>query len=203
MGLEAYLFKIKFQEPVPEQELVDLFEKVGMMHLKEKFEKRTEQCYGSFFFELRSERGLTESHCLLAPKDKVLCSFYLRFSVVSPHTVIDQSFELLQKMNVIRPILIYDTEIKNHVYRQLRKDGKINDHFSGLEGTEEEAKIETACYIDLDVEQFKRNELGIAKRQLVIENVDGEVIESGSSTIEYLEKNGLFGRFIAWIKREL
>ncbi len=203
MGLEAYLFNIEFKEPVLEQEIVGLFETIGMTHLVNKFEKRTDKNYGSYYFELRTEDGLTEGHCILAPTDKELSDFSLRFSVISPNRVIDQTFNLLKKLNDIRPINVYDTEIKNHVYRQLRKDKKIDDWFNGLEGTDEEAKIEKSCYIEIDADIFKKNPLGIMKRQIVTNNEKGEIIESGSTTIDHIEKKGLFDRFIGWVKNEL
>lgn len=203
MGLEAYLFNIEFKEPVLEREIVDLFETIGMTHLVNKFEKRTEENYGSFYVELRTEKGLTEGHCILAPTDRELSDFSLRFSVVSPKTVIDQTFDLLIKLNELRPINVYDTEIKNHIYRQLRRDKKVDDGFNGLEGTDEEAKIEKACYIEIDADIFKQNQLGIMKRQIVTNNEKGEIIESGSTTINHIEKKGLFDRFIGWVKNEL
>lgn len=203
MGLEAYLLNIEFKEPVLEKDIVEVFDKIGMTHLAGKFEKRTDKNYGSYYFELRTENGLTEGHCLLAPTDRELSDFSLRFSVVSPKSVIYQTFDLLKKLNDIRPINVYDTEIKNHIYRELRKEGKVDDWFNGLEGTEEEEKIEKLCYIDIDPEIFKQNRLGIMKRQIVTNNERGEVIESGSTTIDHIEKKGLLNRFIGWVKNEL
>ena len=203
MGLEAYLFNIEFKEPVLEQDIVGLFEKIGMNHLNDKFEKRTDKNYGSYYFEYRTENGLTEGHCILEPTDREISDFSLRFSVVSPKSVINQTFDLLKKLNDIKPINVYDTEIKNHVYRKLRQDKKVDDWFNGLEGTDEEAKIEKGCYIEIDIDKFNQNELGIMKRQLLINNDKGEVIESGSNTINHIEKKGLFDRFIGWVKKEL
>jgi hypothetical protein len=203
MGLEAYLFNIEFKEPVSEEEIIDLFEKIGMTHLVDKFEKRTDNNYGSYYFEFRTENGLTEGHCILAPTERELSDFSLRFSVVSPKSVIDQTFDLLIKLNKVRPIDVCDTEIRHHVYRQLRKEKKVDDWFNGLEGTDEAAKIEKACYIEIDIDKFKQNELGLMKRQLLINNDKGKVIESGSNTIEHIEKKGLFDRFFGWVKNEL
>lgn len=203
MGLEAYLFNIEFKDPVLEQDIVSLFENIGMTHLDDKFEKRTDQNYGSYYFELRTEKGLTEGHCILAPTDHTLTDFSLRFSIVSPRTVIDQTFDLLRKLNDLRPINVQDTEIRNHMYRQLRKDGKVDNWFQGLEGTDEEAKIDKSCYIEIDAGKFVQNQLGIMKRQIVANNEKGEVIAGGSTTIDYMVKKGLFGRFMGWIKKEL
>lgn len=174
-----------------------------MTHLVDKLVKRTEENYGSYYFECRTENGLTEAHCILAPTDIEVSDFSVRFSVVSPKSVIEQTFNLLNRLNDIRPIQVFDTEIGNHVYRQLRKDKKVDDWFKGLEGTDEEAKIKKACYIKIDADSFTRNHLGIMKRHIVINNQKGKIMESGSTTIDHIEKIGMFDRFIGWVKSEL
>jgi hypothetical protein len=58
MGLEAYLLNIEFKEPVLEQDIVGVFDKIGMTHLTDKFEKRTDKNYGSYYFVSRPEIGL-------------------------------------------------------------------------------------------------------------------------------------------------
>jgi hypothetical protein len=203
MGLEAYLFNIEFKQPVLEENILGLFHKIGMTHLSNKYSERSEKNYGSYYFELRTSKGLTEANCILAPTDSSLTDFSLRFSVVSPKTVIDQTFDILKRLNCIQPIIIYDTEIRNHIYRQLRKDKKVDEWFNGIEGTDEDDKIEKMCVIEIDPETFKKNELGIKKREIVTNNTKGEIIESGSQTIDHIEKAGLFDRFIGWVKNEL
>jgi len=146
---------------------------------------------------------LTEAHCILGPTASVLEDFSLRFSIVSPSTVIDQTFDLLRKLNDIRSIKVQDTEIKNHRYRQLRIAGKVDNWFRGLEGTDEEAEIEQSSYIEIDAEKFLQNQPGIMKRQIIANNDKGEVIEGGDKTIRFIEKKGLFHRFLGWIKNEL
>lgn len=164
MGLETYLFNVQFKEPVLEQDIICLFENSGMKHLSDKFEMRSHKNYGSFYFEKRTAKGLTEAHCFLTPTQIGLSDFSLRFSIVSPKTIINQAFELLKKMDEIKRIKVFDTEIKNHFYRQLQKENKVDDWFNGIEGTDEEAKIEKSCYIEIDPEKFKLNQLGIKKR---------------------------------------
>ncbi len=203
MGLEAYLFNIEFKQPISENDIVSVFKKTGMVHLIDQFEKRTSENYGSFYFELRTNNGLTEAHCILEPTETTLNDFSLRFSVVSRKTVIDQTFDLMKKLNELEPINVYDTEIKNHIYRQLRRGKKVDDWFNGIEGTSEEEKIEKMCYIEIDAEKFKQNDLDIMKRQILSRNEQGEIIESGSATINLIEKKGLFDRFIGWVKKEL
>jgi len=203
MGLEAYLFYVEFKEPVSEQEIISLFENSGMEHLTSKYSKRTPDNYGSFYFERRTAQGLTEAHCLLAPSDNTIKEFSLRFSVLSPSTVIDQTFGIMKKINALQPIAVMDSEISNHVYRKLRKDKKVDDCFNGIEGTDEEAKIEKMSFIPIDAEIFIQNPLGIMKREIVINNHKGKIIESGSATINFIKKKGLFNRFVGWVKKEL
>jgi hypothetical protein len=203
MGLESYLFNVEFYNSVPEQEIVNLFVKVGMTHLSDRQEKRTAINYGSFYFELRTDKGLTEAHCLLAPSDISLSDFSLRFSVVSPASVVKQTFDILEKVNAIQSIKVYDTEISNHIYRKLRKEGKVDRWLSGLEGTTEEEEIEKMREIPIDIEIFQKNEFEIMKRQIVLSNNKGEIIEGGTPTIEYIDRKGIVDRFIGWVKKEL
>jgi hypothetical protein len=59
------------------------------------------------------------------------------------------------------------------------------------------------CYIEIDAEKFKLNQLGIMKCQIINNNEKGEIIEGDSATIDCTEKKGAFSRFIGWIKNEL
>ena len=203
MGIETYLFKIKFKHPVLEENLVDLFDKIGMTHLVNKSEKRTNNKYGLFYFELRTTNGLTEAECLLAPKDTSLREFSLRFSIISPKSVIEQTFTLLNRLNELTPISVYDTEINNHIYRQLQKARKVDNFFKGIEGSTQEVTIDRMCYIDLDVNNFLKIDSGIRKRKIIIRNDTGVVIESGSATVNYINNNGIYDKYIGWIKHEI
>jgi len=189
--------------PVPELEILGLFDSIGMTHLANRHTIRTENDYGSYFFELRSDKGLTEAHCVLRPTDMTLSEFSIRFSVISPKTVIDQTFHLFERLNVIKPIDIYDSEIRNHIKRKLRNEGKVDRWFKGLEGTAEEDKINKMCYIPIDSNVFMQNKLGIAKRELVCKNDSGEIIEGGPATSILIRKKGLFDKYIGWITKEL
>jgi hypothetical protein len=146
--------------------------------------------------------GLIEANLITAPGDPTVDEFSLRFSVLSPMSVVDQIFEFLNRLNTLRPIEVYDTEIKNHIVRQFRQSGKVNKDFEGLEDEDEEA-IDKLCIINLNADDFKRNELQIMKRERVFKNIAGVVIEGGSGTTDYIEKNGLFDRFLGWIRKEL
>jgi hypothetical protein len=103
---------------------------------------------------------------IYSPSEKNSDEFSLRFSVLSPKTVIDQTFDLLTKLNALTLIKVYDTEIQNHIYRQLRKDGVIDQNFDGIEGTDKEKAIQLQCYIPIDAGAFSKNDLSIHKRQL-------------------------------------
>jgi hypothetical protein len=202
MGLESYLFNIEFAAPIQEDKIVTLFHAAGMTHLIDKNLGGTINDFRSYYFEIRSEQGLTEVHCLLSPSETILQSFNLRFSVLSSKYVIDQTFKFLHDLNAFKSIRLIDTEIRNHIYRKLRKEGKVDQSFVGLNQVEEDY-VENCCYIPLDLEMFKQNELAIAKRQRVLENENGMIIEGGEKTIGLIDKKGLFERFFGWIRREL
>jgi hypothetical protein len=203
MGLEAYLFQIEFKPPVDESRALDFLKQIGMTCLPTSDKNKPLTEFRSYYFELRTKNGLTEAHLLFSPSDKAIEDFTLRFSVLSPKTVIEQTFDLLSKLNSLTPIKIYDTEINNHIYRQLRKEGVVDQNFDGIDGTDKEEEIRQQCYISIDAGAFSKNELSIHKRQLVLSNDKGEIIESGSKTINFIEKKGLVDRFIYWVKNEI
>lgn len=203
MGLEAYLFQIEFKTSVDESRAIDLLKQVGMTRLATSDKNKPLTEFRSYYFELRTQNGLTEAHLLFSPSEKTIDEFSLRFSILSPKTVIEQTFDLFTKLNSLTPIKIYDTEINNHIYRQLRKDGSVDQNFEGIDGTDKEEEIRQQCYISIDTEAFSKNDLSIHKRHLVLSNDKGEIIESGSKTIDYIEKKGLVDRFIYWFKNEI
>jgi len=202
MGLEAYLLQIKFQTPISEEEVILLLEQAGMAYLADKSHKQNINSYGNLYFEERSIKGLIEAHILTAPGDTRIDDFSLRFSILSPKTVVDQTFEFLQKLCTLIDIEVYDTEIRNHIFRRLRQTGKVDQNFEGL-NEEDDAAIDKLCFVSLNADDFKRNELEIVKRQTVLDNEHGEIIEGGAATINFIDKNGFFNRFLGWIKKEL
>jgi len=202
MGLESYLFSIEFETAVDETEVIPLFEKIGLTHLSERYRQRSSSQFGDIFFELRSPKGLTEIHVLQAPEEVTVKEFSLRFSVVSPASVIDQTFQLLDRLNEERPIIVFDTEVKNHTYRRLRQEGQVDTHFKGL--TEEQAdEVQAMCRIPLDAEEFKANKLALRKREVVLKNQQGAIVEGGEQTFRHVQKQGLFDKYFGWIKKEL
>jgi hypothetical protein len=202
MGLEAYLLEIRFRKSTSEEAVISLLEEAGMIYLDSQSQKQNAQSFGNLYFELRSNNGLTEAHVLTAPGDTTVNDLSLRFSILSPKTVVDQTFEILEKLNALSEIEVYDTEIRNHIFRRLRQAGKVAPNFKGL-NEDEDAAIDKLCIISLNPEKFKRNEMEIVKRQTVLENTHGEIIEGGSATIDFIEKKGLFNRFLGWITKEL
>jgi hypothetical protein len=194
MGLEAYLFKVEFKKPVLENQLIELFISIGMSFLSDRTNNQKPENYRTYFFELRSEMGLTEADCMLIHSKTTLDYFYLRFSIVSPKTVIDQTFEIFRKLNELHPICIYDTEINNHLYFQLIQDNKSDNELDDNE--EINIEIEEKCYIEIDSDKFRQNQFCIRKREIIISNDEGLIIESGSPTMEYIRANNLFDRFL-------
>jgi hypothetical protein len=181
MGLEAYLLQIRFKQPTSEEAIIPLLEEAGMFYLDYKSKKQKVDSHGDLYFEQRSNRGLTEAHVLTSPGDTSVDDFSLRFSILSPKTVIDQTFEFLQNLNALTEIEVYDTEIRNHIFRRLQQTGNVDRNFDGL-NEEDDAAIDKLCIVSLNIEEFKRNELEIVKRQTVLDNKDGEIIEGGSAT---------------------
>ena len=203
MGLESYLFQIHLDKQVDESEIVNLFKQIGMACLPTSEIQKPTTEFRSYYFELRTENGLTEANVIFEPKLSSVNEFSLRFSVLSPKAIIDQTFNMLGTLNSTIPIKVYDTEITNHIYRQLRKDGVVNQHFDGIENTDKENDIMQQCYIPIDINEFIKNEFGIYKRQLILSNEYGEIIEGGEKTIVFIEKKGLLDRFIYWFKNEI
>lgn len=199
MGLEAYLFYVQFECPIPESNIINVFEKAGMVHLS----KDKQGSFRSFYFECRTEHGLTECHCLLPPEERELTQCSLRFSLLSPSTIIEQTFQILSHLDNMTPIRVFDTEIRDHIYRKLRRDGEVDTWFKGIEGTPKEKDIHKRSYIPIDVELFNMNQFGIRKREVVLNNKNGDVIESGDTTIRQIEKKGEFNRYLGWIIQEI
>jgi hypothetical protein len=146
MGLESYLLQIKFQTPTSEDAVIALFEETGMVYLKDRSQRQTEASYGDLYFERRTSKGLTEANIVISPGDTTVDEFSLRFSILSPNSVIDQAFEFLQRLNVFSRLEVYDTEIRNHIMRQLRQTGRVDQNFEGLNAEADDA-INKLCSI--------------------------------------------------------
>lgn len=160
MGLESYLLEVCFKNPVPQTDIKDIIESAGASFLAGKSNTEPIDTYRNFYFEIRSDLGLTELYILLAPEKRVVTNFSLRFSILSPSSVIDQSFAFLNKLNTIRSIKVIDA------------DNKLKE-------------------LDLSADQFKLNKNTVRKRQIIINNKTGLVIEGGAVTTEYIHNNNL------------
>jgi hypothetical protein len=202
MGLESYSFDVEFSTPPTIMSAIAFIEKAGMRYLTEKSKPHTENNSGSYYFECRTDRGMTEAHMLILAGEVTIDEFSLRFSILSPRTVIDVAFQFLTRLNEIVPIEVYDAEIRNHIFRQLRRTGKVDVEFKGL-NEDDDAAIDKLCYIRINADDFRRNELEIAKRKTVSENSEGEIVGGGAATFDIIRRKGVFERFLGWIKKEL
>jgi hypothetical protein len=163
MGLESYLLYVMFKNPVSQTDIKNILEKAGATFLTDKSEIEPIDKDRDFYFEIRSDIGLTEINILLAPGKNIVKSFSLRFSILSPSSVIDQSFAFLNKLNTSHSITVFDTD-------------------------------NNSKKIKLSANEFKQNKDKVLKRQIVIDNKNGLVIEGGSATNEYIHNNYLWDK---------
>jgi hypothetical protein len=160
MGLESYLINIVFKKPVPQTEIKDTIEGAGAAFLADKSSFEQLDSFRHFYFEIRSDLGLTELYILLMPGKTMATSMSIRFSILSPSSVIDQTFSFLKKLIFFGSLKIFDCD----------NDSKE---------------------LSLDIDKFKLNKTKIRKRQIVINNKTGLVIEGGNTTTDYIYKNNL------------
>ena len=163
MGLESYLLHVVFKNVVPQTEIKGIIESAGASFLSDKSNIEPIDTYRHFYFEIRSELSLTELELLLTPGKSIVTSFSLRFSILSPSSVIDQTFAFLNKLNTLRSIKVLDSD---------NNSKKLN----------------------LDINQFKLNKDKVGKRQIVLNNKTGLVIEGGSATNDYIYNNNLIDK---------
>ena len=135
MGIEAYLFDVVFKEPADVKVLRDFLEGYGFRIV----ENEGPYCrLPGYFYELASERGITEIHWL---SDKEPIKFInVRFSVASPPSVVGQTFEFFKALKKKFEMKIFD----------------------------EEAGEKRNTPLPIDAVEFKENKLGIRKRKAVL-----------------------------------
>lgn len=201
MGLESYLFCVEFKDHIQEKDLDSLLTSIGLTQVRTGGGKLTD--FREYYYEMLTEHGITEAHSLFPPNDETVTDFSLRFSISSPTSVIDQTFNLLNRLNTIKPIKIRDIEIYNQEYRSLRQQGKVDNLFRGLSESEDKL-VRDKSYIPIDITEFKENKLEIRKRAFLLkDNSHQAVIRGGAATIDHIKKKGMLHKFWEWIKSEL
>jgi hypothetical protein len=163
MGLESYIISASFKKPLDQTEIINLFKDSGATFLFDKSNTEPLDSFRHWYFEIRSNLGLTEIEIMLTPDKTYATTFTTRFSILSPSTVIDQTFDFLSKLKTKRSLTVFDTDNKSKV-------------------------------LNLDVADFKLNVENVRKRQIIINNKTGLVIEGGSATTEYIHKNNLMDK---------
>ena len=160
MGLESLLLSISFKKPLKQELIIETFEEAGASFLKSKSNIDNINEFRHWYFEIRTENGLSEIDILLTPSKNQVTSWALRFSILSPEKVIDQSFNFLRKLKSMRSLKVFDTQLNSKE-------------------------------IELDIEKFKDNQDNERKRQIILSNKNGIVIEGGSATTDYIHRNDL------------
>jgi hypothetical protein len=179
MGLEAYLFRVRFRKKELLKDIDAFLREYGFKAMGE-------------FYELYTDKGVTEANLLSWPgKDKV-DELSVRFSVISPATVVDQTFDFFKALKKRFDLQIQDTEIINHLFLTNTKldDRKIGDMKvpSEKEHDEEMRKV----VIPIDAEEFKKNQHNIRKRALVLSNNPRKRPIRCAETLAKMPKQDLF-----------
>ena len=198
MGLEAYLFRVNFKHPVEEKTLDELLFTSGFSRTNDPSEDLS--TFRNYYYELKTILGVTEAHMLIRPKGNSVSGIYVRFSVMSPPTVIKQTFDLLKSLKEQVDFELKDTEISNHLYNVLRSKNTVDKDYQGL-SKEEKSKLEAKAIIPLDVAQFKMNEYEVYKRKLVLENSPEKEPIRNKETISQLKSKGFIGKYFGWVTK--
>ncbi len=160
MGLESYILTAAFKKPLDQKDILEIFRDAGASFLIDKSNTENLNDFRHWYFEVRSDLGLTEIDVLLVPNKNFATTWSIRFSILSPSSVIDQTFDFLKKLKSIRSVNVFDTQ-------------------------------NNSKELDLDVEDFKLNKVRDRKRQIIIDNQTGLIIEGGSATTNHIHDNGL------------
>ena len=189
MGLESYLFYVTPQEPMGEEKLVSFMTKSGFYHLRHQDKTSSDGSTSYSYFSCKTEYGLTESLVYMDNEAGTVKDIHVRFSVMSRTTVIEQTFGLFKKMVQLHDVLIYDTEVYNHLARiEAKKDGKLGKWF--YKPNEDMGQIiDQLCHIPLSPKVFRENPLGITKRERVINNTKGLIIAGGEPSVTALHNS--------------
>jgi hypothetical protein len=113
MGLESYIMTAAFTKPVDQTEIVNIFQASGAFFLTNKSNTEPVDSFRHWYFEIRTELGLTEIDLMLTPNKTKVTNFTLRFSILSPETVIDQTFNFLTNLRTKRSLKVFDTDNKS------------------------------------------------------------------------------------------
>ena len=105
MGIEVYLLKVHFKDALSEKKLRECLEREGF--------KIVSGDGASVSYELKTRSGITEiqSHV----KRNLIPSFYVRFSVINPDTIIKQTIGILIRLSKEHNIKIEDWETEEVV----------------------------------------------------------------------------------------
>jgi len=189
MGLESYLFYATPQEPLSTEKLVPFMTESGFYHLRHLDKTASDGSTSCRYFACKTEHGLTESLAYLDNRAGTVTDIHVRFSLMSKTTVIEQTFGLFKKMLQLHDVLVYDTEVYNHLVRmEAEKEGKLREWF--YKPNEEMGQIiDQLCQIPLSPKVFRENPLGITKRERVINNTKGLIIEGGEPSVNALHNS--------------
>jgi hypothetical protein len=161
---ESYLLRVELSGEYAEDKLHVQLQQAGMTLVK----KEDTGGYKNYQYELSSDSGTTRVSFMLSPAKPNIKELSVRFPVPAPPGIIDQTFGFLGKLNALLSIAVYDTEIRTHIFSQYKKQEENILKYQRLI-EENKAEIDRQCYIPVDAQAFKRNEIGLEKRRKVLE----------------------------------
>lgn len=115
--MEVYLLKVHFKKALSKEELEKCLKKTGFKIVKSNDI--------STAYELDTSKGITEIQ--FYEKEGFIPSFYIRFSVINPCSVINQTFGVLNKLKRWYNIKIEDWEIDEIIQSPQKHLSKIKE----------------------------------------------------------------------------
>jgi hypothetical protein len=163
LAQETYLLRIEFEPELTETDFNVVMQEAGLQLAKHE----DSGGYKSYTYELKSESGLTKASAMFSPAKPKVREVSVRFTLPNPPGVLDQTFSFLRFLQHKHTLRIYDTEIRTHLFSQLKK-GEDNPVKLQRLLDDKKEEIDSQSYISLNAEEFRENMLGLNKRKLIL-----------------------------------
>ena len=119
MGREAYLFKALVQEPIRFEQLSEHLRTLGFKKVNTEAGESEENNY----FELNTVQGITEIHAYV--EKGYVVWFYIRFALLNPNNVIEQTFQFFDE--IVSRLKIRIIAVENGYVFNTQNRGRIKE----------------------------------------------------------------------------